>query len=128
MREILSFIFDRLTDPLGLPISALWEYVILLAIGSVAYVIAYSLVGDMYATGSISSGAAGSIFHWIIRFFVFVVIWAITYAVIWLVKFITAYWVAILCTMGGILLAVAITCLVVKLYRKKQKNSVPEKN
>ena len=119
MREILSFIFDRLTDPLGLPISALWEYVILLVIGSVAYVIAYSLVGDMYATGSISSGTAGSIFHWIIRFFVFLIIWAITYAVIWLVKFITAHWVVILCVIGGALLAAAITCLVIKLYRKK---------
>lgn len=128
MREIFSFIFDRLTDPLGLPISALWEYLILLAIGSIAYVIAYSLVGDMYASGSISSGTAGSIFHWIIRFFVFLIIWAVTYAVIWVVKFITAHWVVILCIMGGILLAVAIICLVVKFSRKKQKNSVSEKN
>lgn len=128
MREILSFLFDRLTDPLGLPLPPLQEYLILLVIGSVAFAIAYSLVGDMYAMGDISTGAEGSIFHWIIRFVAFLVIWAITYAVIWTVKFVSAHWVAILCVLGGILVAAAITCLVVSIYRKKRKGSICEEN
>lgn len=120
MREIFSFIFDRLIDPLGLPISVVWEYVILLAINGVAYVIAYSAVGDMYRSGDISSRTAGSAFHWIIRFIVFIIIWAITYAVIWLVKFITAYWVTILCILGGILLVAATIGINVIARRKPQ--------
>lgn len=118
MREIFSFIFDRLTDPLGLPISALWEYVILLVIGALAYAIAFSAVGDMYDSGSISSGCAGSFFHWLIRLLVFVIIWAITYGVITLVKWITAHWVVIVSVLGGIVLIAGIIALVV-IFNKK---------
>lgn len=118
MREIFSFIFDRLTDPLGLPISALYEYVILLVIGAIAYAIAFSAVGDMYDSGSISSSGAGSLFHWLIRLVVFVVIWAITYSVITLVKWITAHWVVIVSSLGGILLIAGIIAVVV-IFNKK---------
>lgn len=118
MREIFSFIFDRLTDPLGLPISALYEYVILLVIGGIAYAIAFSAVGDMYDSGSISSSGAGSLFHWLIRLVVFVVIWAITYGVITLVKWITAHWVVIVSSLGGILLIAGIIAVVV-IFNKK---------
>jgi len=118
MRAIFSFIFDRLTDPLGLPISALWEYVILLVIGAIAYAIAFSAVGDMYDSGSIGSSGAGSLFHWLIRLVVFVVIWAITYGVITLVKWITAHWVVIVSSLGGILLITGIIAVVVIFNRK----------
>ena len=118
MRGIFSFIFDRLTDPLQLPIPALWEYVILLVIGFIAYTIAYSMVGDMYNGGSISTSCAGRVFHWVIRFVVFVVIWAITYGVIALVKWITAHWVIIVSVLGGILLTAGIIAGVV-IFNKK---------
>lgn len=123
MREILSFIFDRLTDPLGLPISVVWEYVILLALNGVAYIIAYSAVGDMYRSGNISSSTAGSVVHWVIRFIVFIIIWAIAYTVIWSVKFITAHWVAIFCILGGILFAAAVIGIIV-IVRKKENRRV----
>lgn len=113
MREIFSFIFDRLTDPLGLPIPALWEYVILLVIGSIAYAIAFSAVGGMYDSGSIHSRGAGSVFHWLIRLIVFVVIWAITYGIITIVKWITANWVIVVSSLGGVLLIAGIIALVV---------------
>ena len=85
MRELFSFIFEKLTDPLGLPISPLYEYLILAIIGLAAYKIAYSAVGGMYRIGEISSKTAGSACHWLIRFIVFVVMWAITYGIIELV-------------------------------------------
>lgn len=44
MRSILSFLFDRLTDPLGLPIGVLEEYIVLFAIEAVAFLIAYAKV------------------------------------------------------------------------------------
>ena len=43
MNIIFKFMFERLTDPLGLPINALYEYIILAVIGVVAYKLAYSL-------------------------------------------------------------------------------------
>lgn len=118
MREIFSFIFDRLTDPLGLPIPALWEYIILLVIGLIAYKIAFSAVGNMYNSGSIHSRGAGSLFHWLIRLIIFVVIWAITYCVITLVKWITAHWVIVVSSLGGILLIVGIIVLII-IFNKK---------
>ena len=120
MGAILSFIFDRLTDPLGLPVSALWEYVILLVIGSIAYAITFSFIGDMYDSGSISSSSAGSVCHWLIRFFVFVVVWAITYGVIALVKWITVHWVIVVSVLGGILLIAGIIAVIV-IFNKKEK-------
>lgn len=118
MRGMLSFIFDILTDPLGLPICALWEYIILLIINGIAYAVAYSIVGDMYSFSGISSSTAGKVLHWIIRFIVFVIIWAITYVVIVLVKWITAHWVIALSVLGGILLLTGVIAVVVIFNRK----------
>ena len=84
MREVLSFLFDRITDPIGLPIAWYWEWIILAIIAFAAYAIAFRAVGDLYDGGMISGSTAGSILHWIIRLIVFVVIWAVTYFVIWL--------------------------------------------
>ena len=119
MRQVFSFFFDRLTDPLGLPISAVWEYIILFIIGWIAYVVAYSLVGKLYSEGGIHTGCAGSFFHWVIRFFVFLVIWAVTYGVIWLVKFITTHWILILCILGGVLLMAGVVGTIFMLKKKK---------
>ena len=103
MRELFSFIFDRITDPLGLPIEPWKEWIILLIIGAAAFRIAFRSVGDMYNSGAISGGFAGSFFHWVIRFFVFVAIWAVTYTVIEATKFVIAHWIAILATAIGML-------------------------
>lgn len=50
---MFKFIFEILTDPLGLPIEWYWEYLILAVIGVVAYAVAYRCVGDMYSGGMI---------------------------------------------------------------------------
>ena len=65
MRELFNFIFDKLTDPLGLPIAVWKEWLILLVIGAIAYRVAFSIVGDMYDVGDISTGIGGSFFHWL---------------------------------------------------------------
>lgn len=122
MREIFSFIFDRLTDPLSLPIHPLWEYLILLIIGGIAYAVAYSIVGDMYSSGSISGGCLGSLFHWIIRLLLFVVIWAVTYGAIVVVQWITAHWVIVVSVLGALILVAGVVAVIV-IFRKKGGNT-----
>ena len=119
MRELFSFIFDRLTDPLGLPIETWKEWIVLGVIGVVAYNVAFQSVGDLYRSGSISGGAAGSILHWTIRFGVFAAIWAVAYGVIAVGKFVIAHWVTILCVLGGSLFAATVIGIMVIVRRKK---------
>ena len=88
---MFKFIFDLITEPLGLPIEWYYEWIILLVIGEMAYRVAYNKVGVLYQSGSISGKSAGSFFHWIIRTVVFVAIWAVTYGVIWIGKFVMAH-------------------------------------
>lgn len=127
MREIFSAIFDILIDPLGLPISALWEFVILIIIGEIAYKIALSMVGDMYRSGGISSSFVGSVFHWIIRLVVFIIVWAVTYAVICIVKFITVHWLKIFCVLVGLLLIVVLSVIAHKnKIRKTTSDKIQE--
>ena len=123
MREVLSFLFDRITNPLGLPIAWYWEWIILAVIELAAFAIAFRAVGNLYADGMISGSTAGSVLHWIIRLIVFVVIWAITYFVIWLAKLIFAHWLLIVSILGGILVAAAIICLIVRYTRKGGENN-----
>ena len=52
LREIFSFIFDRFTDPLTLPIEPLYEWIILGIIGLIAYAASFRIVGDMYESAS----------------------------------------------------------------------------
>ena len=97
---MFKFIFEILTDPLGLPIEWYWEYLILAGIGAVAYAVAYRCVGDMYSGGRIDGSTSGSFFHWLIRLILFVALWAVTYRIIAVVKWLTDNWVLVLCIKG----------------------------
>lgn len=93
MRPIYSLFFDLLTDPLGLPIEPLWEYVILLVIGEIAFRIAWE---------ASPGGFGGSTIHWFVRIIAFAVMWAVTYAVIAVGQFVIAHWIPIVCIAGGL--------------------------
>lgn len=124
---MFKFLFDLLTDPLGLPIEWYYEYLILAAIGTVAYGIAYRCVGDMYHSGAIDGRTSGSFFHWLIRFILFAVLWALTYGVIVAVRWLTENWVMVLCILGGIVAVAGITTaatLFIRSRRKKPENEV----
>lgn len=108
---MFRFIFDLATEPLGLPIDWYYEWIILGVIGYIAYLIAYDKVGSLYHGDFISGRAAGSFFHWIIRTIYFIVMWAITYGVIWTGKFVMAHkrQVAIgICSIVAVVIAVKI--------------------
>ena len=108
---MFKFIFDLATEPLGLPIEWYYEWIILLVIGEIAYHVAYDKVGALYHSGSISGRAAGSLVHWIIRTVVFVAVWAVTYGVIWIGKFVMAHKIQVaigICSIVAVVIAVKI--------------------
>ena len=121
MSAIFKFLFERATDPLGLPINALYEYIILAVIDAIAYGIAYSKVGDMYHGGLISGRTEGSFFHWLIRFILFVGLWLLTYGAIQGYFFVTANWQIILKIAGsfaGAAMLCTLAVTAVRLFKK----------
>ena len=113
---MLKFVFTILTDPLGLPINALWEYLILLVLNEIAYRIAWE---------ASPGGFGGSTIHWTVRTISFVVMWAAAYGIITAVKWIFEHWVLVLSILGSVLLVSGVAVVVV-LRRKKQ--TAGEKN
>lgn len=121
MSAIFKFLFERATDPLGLPINALYEYIILAVIDAIAYGIAYSKVDDMYHGGLISGRTEGSFFHWLIRFILFVGLWLLTYGAIQGYFFVTANWQIILMIAGsfaGAAMLCTLAVTAVRLFKK----------
>lgn len=113
---MLRFLFEILTDPLGLPLEAWKEYLILLAIGECAYIFAYYIVGSLYRDKDISTHTAGSVAHWGIRLITFIVMWAITHAIIWLVKHKEVTYIII----TSILIGISIICLILRLILQRK--------
>ena len=124
---MFKLLFEFLTEPLGLPIEWYYEYIILAAVGFIAYIIAFRCVGSMYREGFINSRGAGSFFHWLIRLIFFVIIWAITYGVIAFVKWFCANWILVLCVLGGIVLLAAIIAITISFIKKKNTSSEESK-
>lgn len=122
MSAIFKFLFERATDPLGLPINAFYEYIILAVIGAVAYGIAYSKVGDMYHGSLISGRTEGSFFHWLIRLVLFVGLWLLAYGAIQGYYFVTANWQIILMIAGSVAGAAMLCTLAVTAMRFFKKH------
>ena len=107
-----SFIFNLITSPLSLFENPLYNYIAMGLIGIVAFVIAFSAVGELGL-----SGEAGSIAHWIIRLFVFVFIWLICCIVIKIITFIMNNWLIII---------ISLVLLLIIYLMKKYADSHPE--
>lgn len=122
MNVIFKFMFERLTDPLGLPINALYEYIILAVIGAVAYGVSYRKVGDMYHNGMISGKTEGSFFHWLIRLILFVGLWLLAYGAIQGYYFMIANWQIILMIAGSVAGAAMLCTLAVTAVRLFKKH------
>ena len=118
---MFKFIFEILTDPLGLPIEWYWEYLILAVIGAAAYAVAYRCVGDMYSGGMIDGSTGGYFFHWLIRLILFVALWAVTYGIIAAVKWLTDNWVLVLSILGSVVAVVGIVAIAAIIVRRRKK-------
>ena len=122
MSAIFKFLFERATDPLGLPINALYEYIILAVIDAIAYGIVYSKAGDMYHGGLISGRTEGSFFHWLIRLILFVGLWLLAYGAIQGYFFVIANWQIILMIAGSVAGAAMLCTLAVTAVRLFKKH------
>ena len=87
-----KFIYEILTDPLGLPINPLLEYLILFLIDAIAYRFAFKKVGEMYSDDLILSRDECSFFHLLIRLIIFLFWWAVARLVIFIYNCVIAYW------------------------------------
>lgn len=70
----MKYLFEYIVDSFSLLENPLDDYVIMAIIGTIAYGIAYSLVGKLYNYDIIDGRGAGHVLHWIIRLIVFVII------------------------------------------------------
>ena len=99
---MFKLFYILLTDPLGLPIEPLWEYIILLIVGEVVHEIAWNVS---------PGGTFGSLIYWVTKLIAFVAIWAVLYAVIAVIKFIIVHWIWFVIG-GGTLVAVTIGLMI----------------
>lgn len=107
-----NLIFEILTDPLGLPISPVWEYLLLLLLNEIAFQIAWA--------GS-PGGRWGSEIHWAIRLPTFVIMWAVAYAIIYAIKWLIQNWIIFLYVLGGFVIIAGIATIIVFFQIKKNK-------
>lgn len=106
-----KFIFEIITDPLGLPISVIWEYIILLVINEIAFQIAWK---------TSPGGRFGSEIHWAVRIPTFIILWAIIYGLIFLLKWIFLNRIIVLSIAGGIILMAGILKIIILIIKKKK--------
>ena len=106
---MLKLFYTLFTDPLGLPIEPLWEYITLLIVGEIVHEIAFSIS---------PGGTFGSLIYWFSKVIVFVVIWAVLYAIIASIQFIIAHWIWF--AIGGEIVLVAIIGLII--YNRADNN------
>ena len=93
----MKFLYTIITNPLGLPISPIWEYLILLVVGEIVHEIAWNVSPD---------GRFGSLIYWVTKLLAFVSIWAILYGIISAIKFVVTHWVWF--TIGGLALLIGV--------------------
>lgn len=128
MSEILKFLYERTTDPLGLPINSVYEYIILAVIDFIAYKMAYDKVGDMYHDGWIDGKVAGSFFHWLIRVLLFVAVWFVVYSIIQVYFFVMANWHIVLMIVSSIACTAILCVLAVFIMRMIRKRMTANNN
>ena len=99
---MLKLFYTLLTDPLGLPIEPLWEYVILFIVGEIVHEIAWS---------ASPGGTFGSLIYWVTKLPAFVAIWAALYVIIVAVQFVIAHWIWF--TIGAAIIIVASVAFII---------------
>ena len=115
MRELYSFIFETLTDPFGLPLSPLWEYIIMAVIGVIAFKIAWEVS---------PGGQWGSEIHWTVRLLAMVIIWAIVHGIIEAARLVMAHWAPVVCVLSIIAVAGIIIAIVIRQQRRQYHTSI----
>lgn len=120
MRIILKPLFDILTGDVAVMDNVIYNYLIMLVVGEIAFRVAWSFVGDLYRMGAIDGKASGSIIHWIIRLIAYVVCAYIIRGGIWIYEFMVAvpHWIWRL--LLGILVVGVLAMIAIILLRKRK--------
>ena len=84
---MFKLLFELLVDPLGLPINPIYEYLVMLVVGEMAYQFAYEKTGVLSHREYMSRGQK-SILHWVIRLVFYFAMWAILRIGIWIYGFV----------------------------------------
>lgn len=105
-------IFDLITQPLGLPIHWIYEYILLLVIHEIAFQMAWNIS---------PGGQFGSEIHWLVRVPTFLVLWGVLYTVIFIVKWVIVRWILVLCVLVGV--AVLSSGVVIHIRRNRATNN-----
>ena len=113
----MKALFDFLTLPLSLPISPVWDFVICIIIGEIAYWVAYAFAG---AHGMSSNGRWA--LHWAMRIPLYFVLWLLTCAIIAVVSFVRANWVWVLVILG-LAAAAGVAFLVIRFRMQEGKGT-----
>lgn len=101
---MFKFLFELLTDSLGLPVHWAVEYVLMAIIGAIAFGVGWDVS---------PGGPLGSLIHFVVRAFVFVALWLIMCGLIWLVKWIISNWLLIIGIVVAIVLVIGIVVLII---------------
>lgn len=117
----MKFIFELLTSPLGLPIPWYAEYIILVVVNTVAFILAFAAVGELYTGHVIHGKKTGHVLHWIIRIAAFFVLWAVLYGLIALVKLCIAHWVWVVSILGALIVISLAIFISVKLLKSRSR-------
>lgn len=99
------FVFDILSDPLGLPVNDLWEYGVLVAIGIIAFFIGWE---------ASRRGVFCSVIHGAVSLLTFLILWAAAYALMAAVQWAIAN-LLLVCGVVAIAMAGVLTLSVARL-------------
>lgn len=119
MKFILKPLFEILTGEVAVCDNIIYNYLIMLFVGEIAFRFAFSLVGDAYDAGLISGKSAGSVLHWVIRFVIYLVVAYLIRGTIWLYNFIVGVPHWIWWTGLGLIIAGMIGVIVVRFINER---------
>ncbi len=113
---MLKLLFEFLTSSFSLSENPISNYIIMAVVGYIAFLMAYNIVGWFYYTDIIEGKGVGQILHWVIRLFIFVIIYLIAAVAIRIYKWVMGIpmyvWWVVMIIIIGIILIVAIANLI----------------
>lgn len=90
MKLLLKPLFEILTGEISVCDNIVYNYIVLLVVGEIAFRIAFQFVRNLYMDGIIEGKCVGSLLHWIFRFFIYVVVAYVIEGTIKLYYFVTS--------------------------------------
>lgn len=121
MKVVLKPIFDILTGDVAICNNVIYNYLILVIVGEIAYRFSYSIVGYAYDNRIIRKKESGSVLHWAIRCVIYVIIAYFLCALIWVYNFVLIiphwiWWFLVLSIIGTMIFVIVFK------HIKNQKN------